>query len=536
MRKALADRRNGFQVSKTLTVPAPIGGWDAQSALAAMPIENAVFLDNFVPRPGYVELRRGSQSQATTVGTGSIHTLWTWRGATDKLRASTATGIYDVTTQGTVSPSALYSANTSGNWTWTNFANDAGTWVIAVNGADTPVKDSGAAITTTAFTGTSGSITLTPATLNLIMSHKRRLHMAEKNSLRVWFPTSVDAIAGACGLLDLGPVFNKGGVLACIGTTSLNYGTGLDDFAIYVTTQGQVAMYQGTDPGDATAWALVGVYDLGYPMGARSLIKYGSDLAIITTDGIIPLSQAIQLDRAQDSTIALTQKIQNAFWTATATYPQGTFGWEGFLYAKGGLAIFNVPTTPATQFVQTIQTGAWCRFTGLNATTWGTANNMAYYAVGTSVYQWDIGADDAGTAITYDLQGAFYKYRYNGQKRFTGIRALMNTVSWIQPALEIDINYANSVPTATAIVVDVSELEGVARYAWSAATGIGFVGAPRMRIMTATVPETFLAVDAADIDEVVTGDGYSILTQDPLPEVPFQLTSFDVIYEPGGVL
>jgi hypothetical protein len=63
------------------------------------------------------------------------------------------------------------------------------------------------------------------------MAHKRRLHMGEKNTLRVWFPTAVDAISGACGLLDLGPVFSKGGVLAAIGTTSLNYGTGLDDFA-----------------------------------------------------------------------------------------------------------------------------------------------------------------------------------------------------------------------------------------------------------------------------------------------------------------
>lgn len=497
-----------------------------------MPIENAVVLDNFIPRPGYVELRRGSFAQATAIAQGTPHTLITWSGSTDKLLACAGTSIYDVTTQGGSNPSALYSAATSDRWEWTNFANSAGTWNIAVNGVDTPIKFDGASVSTTAFTATG----LTPANLNLIMTHKRRLHMGEKNSLRVWFPLSVDNLAGACGLLDLGPVFNKGGVLAAIGTTSLNYGTGLDDFAVYVTTNGQVAMYQGTDPGDATAWALVGVYNLGYPMGARSLVKYGSDLVIITTDGMVPLSQAIRLDRTQDDAVALTQRIQNAFQMATTSYPQGTFGWQGLLYPKGGLAIINVPSSPAQQFVQNVQTGAWCRFTGINATCWGVANNTAYYASGSAVYIWDLGADDAGAPITYDLKGAFSDYRTRGLKHFSMLRPLMNTVSWILPAVEIDVDYADSIPTATAIVADTSQLTPVPRYAWSSASGIGFVGSVRMRIVISGFPQTAIAVDSGDVDEFTTGDGYALVTADPIPQIPFQLTSFDISFQPGGVL
>lgn len=500
-----------------------------------MPLTNAVILDNYIPRPGYVELRKGSFPQATAVGVTDIETLITFSDVSDKLLACNTTSIFDVTAQGTTNPSALYSAATSGRWQWVNFANDAGKWNIAVNGVDTPIKYDGSAVTTTAFTG-AGPPTLDPTDLNLIMVHKMRLQMGEKNTLRVWFPTSTGAISGACGLLDLGPVFDKGGVLAAMGTTSLDYGTGLDDFAIYVTTQGQVAMYQGNDPGDATAWALVGVYNLGYPMGPRCLVKYGSDLVIITTDGVVPLSQAIQLDRAQDNQVALTQRIQNAFWTATTSYPAGTFGWQGFLYPTGGLAIFNVPSSPAQQYVQTIQTGAWCRFTGMDAACWGVANNGAYYARGTTVYQWDVGADDAGSLITYDLKTAFSNYRTHGQKRFTMCRPLMNTVSWIKPALEIDTDYRDSIPVATPITVDVSELVGIPRYAWSTVAGIGFVGAVRQRITTLAVPETILAVNAAHTDDVVTGDGYMIVTEDPVPTIPFQLTSFDIVFESGGIL
>lgn len=533
MRRAVDDRPNRKAVSRTASIPAPIGGWDAQNALADMPLENAVILDNFVPRTGYVEMRRGSFGQATSVGTGGIQTLMTWRGVADKLLACTAVGsIYDVTTQGTAAPSALYTGGTAGKWESTNFANSAGTWTIAVNGVDTPIKFDGTTVTTTAFTASG----LTPTTLNLIMTHKRRLHLGEKNTLHVWFPTSVDALAGACGLLDLGPVFNRGGVLAAIGTTSLNYGLGLDDFAVYVTTKGQVAMYQGTDPGDATAWALVGVYDIGYPVGPRSLVKYGGDLAVITTSGIVPLSQAIRLDRAQDDTVALTQRIQNAFQQSTVLYPPGTFGWQGVLYPQGSLAIFNVPSSPAQQYVQNLQTGAWCRFTGINATCWAIANSNAYFATGSTVYQWDLGGDDGGVPITYDLKTAFTSFRASGQKRFTMLRPLMNTVGWIQPAVEMDVDYRDAVPTATAIVIDVSSLVPTARYTWSAVSGIGFVGSVRMRIMTQAVPQTFLAVDSADVDEIVTGDGFSISTQDALASVPFQLTSFDVVYESGGVL
>jgi len=524
-------------VSVTRSIPAPIGGWDTQSPAAAMPPTSASLLDNFIPRPGYVELRKGSFLQASAIAQGAPHTLMTWAGPTgDKLLAAAGTSIYDVTTVVT-NPAALYSAASSDAWQYTGFANAAGNWIVAVNGADTPIKYDGTSVTTTGFSYAGAPPpAFTPADLSLIMAHKRRLHMGENNSLRVWFAAAVDAIAGAVGLLDLGPVFSKGGVLACMGTTSLNFGTALDDFAVYVTTKGQIAVYQGDDPSDATNWSLVGVYDVGYPLGARSLVKYGSDLAILTTDGVIPLSQALKLDRAQDNAVALTQKIRPSFQMAAADNAPGTPGWQAILYPKGTLAIVNVPYSPAQQYVQNVQTGAWCRFTGLDATCWAIANNTAYFASGANVYQWDVGADDAGVTITYDLAGAWSTYRTPGQKRFSLLRPLMNTVSWIAPAVEMDINFQLSVPVATPTVTDVSQLTAHARYDWSSVAGIGFVGAPRMRVQINAIPQTAIAVDSGDVDELVTGDGFSLVSADPVPVVPFQLTSFDVVFESGGVL
>jgi hypothetical protein len=204
-------------------------------------------------------------------------------------------------------------------------------------------------------------------------------------------------------------------------------------------------MYQGTDPSDATAWALVGVYNLGYPMGARSLVKYGSDLAIITTDGVIPLSQAIKLDRSQDDAVALTQKIQpDAFQAATVAYPPPRSAGRGCSTPRARWRSSTSPTAPAVQYVQNVQTGrgaaspAWTRPAGPSPTT------PPITPRSNAVYQWDIGADDAGTPITYDLGGAWSNFRTPGQKRFTMLRPLMNTVSWITPAVEMDVNYRDT--------------------------------------------------------------------------------------------
>lgn len=522
--------------TKVYSVPAPVGGWDAQSALADMPEDRAVILDNFIPRPGFIELRRGSAAQVPAFADGTPSTMMVWRGSAEQLLACVGGKIYDVTTPSLTTPAPIYSGASSNAWEYVNFANSAGTWVAAVNGVDSPIKYDGTTVTTTTFTYAGAPPPAFDQTkLSLIMAHKRRLHMGEKNSLRVWFASAVDAIAGPVGLLDLGPVFDKGGVLVAIGTTSLNYGTGLDDFAIYVTSQGQIAMYQGLDPGDATSWALVGVYNVGYPMGPRSLVKWGADLAIITTDGVVPLSQAIKLDRAQDDLVAITQRIQNAFHTATSSYPPGTTGWQGLLYPKGGYAIINVPAAPAVQYVQVLQNGSWCRFTGLSASCWAVANNNIYYAANSKVYQFDLYADDDHTLITYDLKTAFNAFKAAGQKQFKMVRTLMTTPGFVQPAIEVDADYSEVTPTAVPTVVDPSSLTAMTRYDWSSATAIGFVGAVRMQI-TPSVVTYALAVDSGDVDEVGDGLGNGIATGDQLPVFPFQLTGFDVLYERGGVL
>jgi hypothetical protein len=520
-----------------------------------MPAENAVILDNFIPRAGYVELRKGfvPWQEGMPLPTES---LLVWRGGVattaDKIFAAAGGSLYDVSNQGDA-PVEVFSGAGNARWQWINFANDAGTFLIAANGSTDPVYYDGSTFASTVITGSAGVITLDPRTLVDVMDHKGRLFFVQEDSLRCWFLEPF-AIQGAANLLDLGPIFDKGGSILCQATWTLDGGSGADDLAVWVTTQGQVAVYQGLDPSDANNWALVGVYDIGLPLSRRSLIKYGSDLVVLTTDGVVPLSQALKLDRAQENLVALTQKIQNAFQQSTTRY-RGNFGWEGTLYPKGTLAIFNVPTASLTrseQYVQNVQTGAWCRFTGINAFCWAVANDQMYFGAADSVCLWDTGYADNETGIVGDIKTAFNYFGSRGSlKKFEMLQPVLRIGSQLAPAVEIVTDFKEKVPTAVPTTISTTGgrwdtgLWDVARWSetvetrdsWTSVTGIGYCGAVRMRV----APEPTLYIDLGVDDDTslaYEADGIIAILSARNTNAPCEIIAFNLKYEnqTGGQL
>ena len=543
--------RNRVTVGKA--IPAPVGGWDAQSPIADMPPENAVILDNWIPRAGYVETRRGSAAWAVNIP-DPVETGMVLRGVgDDEIFAAAGDSIYDVSFLGDPAVE-VYTGTGSARFQWINFANDGGTFILAANGAADPIRYNGTDWDVLTITGSSGAVTLDPAQLVDVMEHKGRVFWVEQNSLRVWY-LAPNAIQGASGLLDLGGVFDKGGTITCQATWTVDGGAGADDLAVWVTSEGQIAVYQGINPGDANDWALVGVYDVGLPMSRRSLVKYGSDLVVVTTDGVVPLSQALKLDRAQENLVALTQRIQLAFQNAQRLYGNN-FGWEGALYARGSLAIFNVPIAElsnSVQFVQNVQTGAWCRFTGLNAFCWFTANNNIMFGAVDGVYQWDIGATDNGVQIVCDLKTSFNYFGSRGSlKKFEMLQPILRSSASVQPAVEILTDFKEAVPTSIPTIVGTptsvwgtgtwgSALwsNGVeVRDSWTSVTGIGYCGAVRMRQpIDASVFFDLAIGDGSLLGVTENGDAVEI-SSDILSESILEVIAFNVKYQAqsGGQL
>src|SRR5262249_31149821 len=138
------------------------------------------------------------------------------------------------------------------------------------------------------------------------------------------------------------------------------------------------------DPGDPTGWTLVGTFTLAPPIGTppwRCALKVGSDVALITQQGVLPLSQALPFDPSADRSVAITSRIQNAMAQASMQ-AKDHFGWQLIGYPNQQLAILNVPieeNSTQYQFVMNVLTGAWCRFTGWNANCFETYNNNLYF-------------------------------------------------------------------------------------------------------------------------------------------------------------
>jgi hypothetical protein len=549
MRRALRQNSPLSQPAIARSIPAPVGGWNTEDALADMAITDAVILDNWIPRGGRCEMRRGHIDQAT--GTAQpVQTLITYSGGTgDQLFACAGANIFDVTDAGAL-PSASYASAASAKWNWINFANDGGRFALLANGEQGPIKYDGSAFSSNTIEGSAASGSLVEANLKYVMAHKSRVHWGEKEALRVWF-LGVNEIASLTAeLLDLGGLFSSGGHLVGMATWSRDNGSGgLDDLAVYVTSEGQAAVYAGSDPGDLNDWAMVGVFDFAKPVGERPLLKDGGEICIVTEEGLLPLSILVATKRTDQKSQMLSRKVATAFSDAAASY--GTlFGWQAIYYSgRGGLIMINVPTeegVSALQYVRSAQNSAWARFTGLPAICWGVANGMIYFGGTAGVYRWDIGSSDNSEPIVPDVLPAFSSYGNRAAiKQFTMMRALIYAPSIVQPAMDMVYEYDTAtLPTSVPTTITPGDIspddDKVIRNAWTGAAGEGYVASPRTRFtLTGSDDVDVVAVTEDHTELLLVGPGGTdnVLTRPNLPlDVSVQLVGWDVMFLPGGQL
>lgn len=501
-------------VSKVVSIPAPIGGWNSKNSLSDMEPTDAVIMDNWEPHAGSVQLRKGSANWVTGI-TGSVETLMQYAAAgARKLFAAANNAFYDVSASGVVG-AAVDTGHTSNRYQFVNFGTVGGNFLIAVNGADECRKYNGTAWSVNTITGPSN-----PADLIHVNAFKQRLFFIEKNTLAFWF-LPVSTIAGAASKFDLASFFTLGGELQAMGTWTLDGGDGQDDYAVFLTTEGEAAIYRGTDPALSSSWFLVGIYKVGRPISRRCFVKIGSDLVVVTEDGFVPLSKALITGRAMPK-VALSDKISGAVSDAVASY-RNHFGWQAIVYPQGNMTIFNVPVSENVtthQYVQNQITGGWCRFTGLNGYCWEVFDGNLYFGTNGKVCQGDTGTADFGnTNIMGDIQPAFTAFGSNAiQKRFTMVRPVMISTGDIRPSIIINTDYQINTPTS--LIASQGSLgptwaqltwatwvwgsPQTVKRGWQSVSGIGYAAAMRMQVTTATLT--------------------------------IQLLSIDYLFEPGGVL
>lgn len=444
----MSGRRSAGQTGRQIQIPPPVGGLNARDSIANMPPQDALTLDNIFPEASYGRVRYGYEVHATGLP-GAVETLMEWSGTSRKFFAASGTAIYDVSSAGAVGAASL-SGLTNAKWQFVNFTTPGGNFLVCVNGADGVRTYNGTTWASSAITG------MTAANAAQVAVWGNRLWFAENNSTKAWYlPTS--SIAGAAASIELGSVWRLGGTLARIVSASFDtMGQGLSDFIGFLSTNGELAVYTGNDPATVGTFALVGRFRMGAPIGTRCSYQSGGDVAIITNDGVLSMMQMLRVDRTEAPRAAITDKIARLFSSDADAYSTLS-GWQIIGYPARHMVIVNVPTssTTAQQYVMNAISGAWCRYTNINAACWGLFSNNLYFGAqsGGVVYKAETGQTDNTANISYAWKSAF-----NGCgnaaviKRFTLMRPILTVNSTVNPTLGVDVDYGEGDLTSTSTV------------------------------------------------------------------------------------
>lgn len=444
MKAALQNRRfPPAQTSRPISRPPPVNGWNTKDNVALMEPGWATTLDNWIPRPHRVEVRKGAIDHATGLDE-PIETLMAYRPASGsgKLFAATVDGIYDVTVGGMIG--AVASAATGARWSHVNFATSAGQFLCAVNGVDDYRYYNGSTWSTVA-TFTFGGGTLDTNTLIGIVAHQSRLYFITKDSLRFYFLETAGTLFGTVVEFNLDQVFSMGGYLAAMGSWTFDGGDGPEDRAVFVSSEGQIAVYTGTNPAETNDWKLIGTFYVGRPVGRRCLIKLAGDLIFLTERGLFPLSKALA-SAGVDPSVALSNPIEPTV-SAYANRLFNEFGWQLFLHYSETLLLITVPSTPKFLFAMDLLSKGWCRLSGWDAHCLESLGGALYYGTEGKVVKAFEGTKDFEDNIQAELITAFDYFSKRGQtKHLELLRPHFQATTPFSFALGANVDFELTIP------------------------------------------------------------------------------------------
>lgn len=417
LRGAPASSQARARKAQDVVFAAPTAGWISNRNIA-IPNEGpqgASLLENFFPTATGAILRRGSRTYAQ-LGDGSLPATTMFKyinGNNRRLFGATATTVYDITAvtqaynysiglqddwtlaltnapdsdtigQNSTDGLEVLEGTGGGDWSTVQFASSGGVFLIGVNGASEGFRFNGTAFqgldTDVPITFPSGT-PLTTADLSYVWSYKNRLWFIQKQSMTAWY-LPVDQIGGELARFDLGSELPRGGSLQFGQNWSLSGGDqgGLSEQCVFASTEGEVAVYQGSNPADAADWRKVGLYRIGNPLGTKGLIRAGGDLVIATNIGFIPLSAAIEFDIAALGQRAISQPIEVSWFEAIQS--RGESGWAAVLWPEQQMVVVAPPTFDGNDpmvFAANARTGAWSKFTNWNVTCMETFNGRLLF-------------------------------------------------------------------------------------------------------------------------------------------------------------
>lgn len=494
-------RAAAAQVAQLFNIPAPVGGLNLRDPIAAMSPTDALVLTNFIPKQQGVELRKGWQVHTNTVSypINSVFAYNARNSANDKLFGAANGDIYDCTTNpATISQSAT--GSTDNRWWTTQFDTGADMFLLCVS-------PTGGYWT---YSTSSGWILRTPTNLpanpRTVAVWKNRVWFTCENDTKVYYMNTVNAITGTVTAFEMGAQLARGGYVSALLNWTLDAGVGIDDHLVAIGTQGDLMVWQGTDPTSASTFGLKGVWYVGpVPKYGRYFTPMGGDVMILSELGLVPMSRLVngQFVEGQQGPASKIQEALNPEVKALRDTP----AWDVFAVPSEDILVIKLPedTGAYAQYAMNITTGAWGYLYGIPmncATLW---DGELYF-----------GTDDGRTArglygdldgvlqdgtdgdfIEGEVQTAFQTFGMAGiNKKFDMARPIFIAPSTPSVKLRLNTQYTfNNVAGSPSYSVtdsarwdtavwNVAQWVGDANtyQAWVGITGLGYYGSIRMKV------------------------------------------------------
>lgn len=496
-------RASAAQTAQIAVIPAPTGGLNYRDPISAMSPMDALVLTNFIPKQQGVELRRGWQQKTVSLEE-SIESVFGYTAPDpndNKVFVAANGNIYDVT-DGNYTAVVLGTGSDADEWWTTQFSTPGDTFLLAVSpgaGYWTYSTGSGWVDRTATTTGL-------PANVRTVAVWKQRVWFTAEGDPNVYYLDNVDVVTGGCTSFAMGSTLRNGGYVSALINWTMDAGFSIDDFLIVVGTEGDIGVWQGTDPTSADTFSLKGVWYVGpVPRHGQYFTPFGGDVMIVSELGLVPMSRLVNGQYSQDQQIGPASKIQSVFAPLVRKQLNQKF-FDVFVVPSSDVLVIKMPNDAGTyrQFAMNVTTGAWCQFVGMPMRSAAVIGGQLWFGTDDGftclgLFGNKDGVDKlgaGGNSIEGEVQTAFQAFNTPAQlKKFGMARPIF--IATAAPAVKLVVNTQfqfNTVGGSPYFFEDDSGIWDLSQWnganwvgqntyqAWYGTTGLGYYGSLRMKV------------------------------------------------------
>jgi hypothetical protein len=351
---------------------------------------------------------------------------------------------------------------------------------------------------------------VTPDLFQLVLAHMNRLWFADSTNLAVYY-LPLQSKSGEVKVLPLNALFRAGGSIKALATWTLA-GISLNDQLVVFTTNGECAVFIGTDPD--SDWQLAGIYRFNAPMSHESTVNYGGDLYCMIPTGVAPLTTLMASEG--DSLSNYDKAVVTEFLSRSQQW-RDRDGWQLIMNPNTGRLICNMPGAGISNYKQMVRhmpQPLWSSFQDVPSRCWAWVDPYLYFGDDEgNVYQMhpDYRSDD-GRPITVDVMSAWSQFKWPGVKAFKMVHAYIVTDGRPMPFLDVKVKYDYSPAvnqpevsfSDTGADWDVSDWDeadwaGGTLRPWCVWTGVGSQGHVGAVRLTARVLDCVFEVNGFDV-------------------------------------